>query len=76
MLRVYEDVIENIKSKKEDFIDARNLSEYENGHIPGAFNMPFNQFFDFETGLLKKKEELMKSKCSFIISKFFLNVFF
>ncbi|RNA08204.1 thiosulfate sulfurtransferase [Brachionus plicatilis] len=60
LLRLYENIIKNIETNAEILVDARNSSEYENGHIPGAFNVPYNEFFDSKTGLLKTKQELMK----------------
>lgn len=61
IFRSYEDVVKNIETQNEILIDGRSLTEYQSGYIPKAINLPYNEFFDLKTGLLKSKEELMKS---------------
>ncbi len=37
--------------KRGIFIDARDEGEFEAGHIPGAINIPYETYEDFETAL-------------------------
>ncbi|KAG8511127.1 Thiosulfate sulfurtransferase [Galemys pyrenaicus] len=69
LLKTYEEVLENLKSKKFQLVDSRSRGRYlgtepepdaaglESGHIRGAFNMPFTEFMT-EDGFEKSPEEL------------------
>lgn len=51
-----------VKAGTEVMVDARDPPVYEQAHIPTAFNVPYADLFDPITGLLKTKDELLKSK--------------
>ncbi|KAH3852513.1 thiosulfate sulfurtransferase-like [Dreissena polymorpha] len=64
LLRSYEDVLENLKSRREQLVDARNpagdsctSSENYGGVIPGAKHIVFEQLFT-ENGTIKSDREL------------------
>ena len=64
-MRNYEDITKN---KTELVLDARGPGEFnkvneitgERNHIPNSINVPYNELFDLNTGLLKTKEELLR----------------
>ncbi|CAF0739905.1 unnamed protein product [Brachionus calyciflorus] len=56
----FEDMQTIIKAKNETIIDAREIDEYNRGHIPGALNIPYSNLFDSQTRLLKTKQQLLK----------------
>ena len=64
-MRNYEDIKQN---KTELVLDARGPGEFnkvneiigEKNHIPNSINVPYNELFDLNTGLLKTKEELLR----------------
>ncbi|XP_076866656.1 3-mercaptopyruvate sulfurtransferase-like isoform X1 [Brachyhypopomus gauderio] len=67
-VKTYEDVLENITSKKFQLVDARVEGQFrgtepepredtEPGHIPGSVNMPFPSFMD-SSGFERPVEEL------------------
>jgi thiosulfate/3-mercaptopyruvate sulfurtransferase len=62
-------VVANLDSRKEQFIDARAANRFEgsvpepragirSGHIPASRNLPYNLLFDAATGTMKPLEEL------------------
>ncbi|XP_035381391.1 3-mercaptopyruvate sulfurtransferase-like [Electrophorus electricus] len=67
-VKTYEDVLENITSKRFQLVDARVEGRFrgiepepredtEPGHVPGAINMPFPSFMD-SSGLERPVEDL------------------
>lgn len=36
--------VEELKNKNIPIIDIRSKSDYQNGHIPGAVNIPYSEF--------------------------------
>ena len=71
LIRKTSDVIGNLKNKKEQILDARSASRFfakepeprvncRSGHIPGAFNLPFDQLLDPETKTVLPKKILEK----------------
>ncbi|XP_072531202.1 3-mercaptopyruvate sulfurtransferase [Salminus brasiliensis] len=67
-VKTYEDVLENLSSRKVQVVDARVEGRFrglepepregtEPGHIPGSINMPFPSFMD-SSGLERPVEEL------------------
>lgn len=58
--RKFEHIQANIESRKETLLDVRSVKEFNSGHIPNSKNIPYPDFFDRTTGLLKTKEELAK----------------
>ena len=44
----YEQLIRLLKEKEIQLIDARSKEGYLEGHIPGAINIPYEQYFDYE----------------------------
>jgi 3-mercaptopyruvate sulfurtransferase SseA len=59
--RNFEHIQANVESRKETLLDVRSVKEFNSGHIPNSKNIPYPDFFDRTTGLLKSKEELAKS---------------
>ncbi|KAF0881522.1 THTR sulfurtransferase, partial [Crocuta crocuta] len=69
LLKTYEQVLENLESKRFQLVDARSQGRYlgtepepdavglESGHIRGSLNMPFMDFLT-EDGFEKSPEEL------------------
>ncbi|XP_007939818.2 thiosulfate sulfurtransferase, partial [Orycteropus afer afer] len=69
LLKTYEQVLENLKSKRFQLVDSRSQGRYlgtepepdavglDSGHIRGAINMPFMNFLT-EEGFEKSPEEL------------------
>lgn len=66
--RNFDHIRANIESGKETLLDVRSVREFEAGHIPDSKNIPYPEFFDRSTGLLKTKEELTKSISFFFYS--------
>ncbi|XP_026180383.1 3-mercaptopyruvate sulfurtransferase [Mastacembelus armatus] len=69
-VKSYEDVLENIRAKKIQVVDARSAGRFRGiepeprddtlpGHFPGAINMPFTSFLD-ESGKELGTEDLSK----------------
>ena len=56
ILRTYEQVIKN---KDEVILDARGEAQFNQGNIPDSVNVPYNEFFDERTGLLRTKDQLL-----------------
>ena len=52
----------NIKYEKEQVIDVRGANDFQMDNIPNSKNIPYNNLFDQTTGLLKSKDELLRSK--------------
>jgi rhodanese-related sulfurtransferase len=48
----------NSATNEEQLVDVRGPGDFENGHIPQSINVPYQEFFDKETGGLKNKEKL------------------
>lgn len=70
-VKTYEDILNNIKTKEFQVVDARANGRFrgvepeprentEPGHIPGSINMPFPSFLDSTSGLERPVEELKK----------------
>ena len=68
-VRSIEQMIANVANRAEQVIDARAGDRFEgrsaeprpgirSGHIPGAFNLPYNNLFDAATGTMKPLDEL------------------
>jgi thiosulfate/3-mercaptopyruvate sulfurtransferase len=65
-LATREQVLEVLKDKSSQLMDARSSAEYcgdagsakHRGAIPGAVNLEWNQFIDAKTGKLKSAEEI------------------
>ena len=70
-VRDYDQIISN---KNELILDSRPLQHYEMGHIPMSLNVPYNELFDRETGLLKTKEELLARRT--LLNNFFVLSYF
>jgi thiosulfate/3-mercaptopyruvate sulfurtransferase len=62
-------LVGNLDSHAEQLIDARPQPRFEGsvpeprpglraGHIPGSRNVPYNELFDANTGLMKSRDEL------------------
>lgn len=71
LIRNFEHITANIHSGHEQVVDVRGKEEFhkiENdlaNNIPKSFNVPYNEFFDKENGVLKSVEEL--KQCIFIL---------
>lgn len=81
LLKKQDDVFANIAKQAFTLLDARDMQRYsgdvqepragvESGHVPGSLNMPFADFIDKNTGLLKSVEEI---KQTFIARRIPLN---
>ncbi|XP_062591038.1 thiosulfate sulfurtransferase-like [Saccostrea cucullata] len=67
LMRTYEDMQRNVKTKSEQVVDVREAKAFEgdlgdtpesrNGHIPGSLNIPYSLFFN-EDMTFKSKDEL------------------
>ncbi|XP_006885177.1 PREDICTED: thiosulfate sulfurtransferase-like [Elephantulus edwardii] len=58
LLKTYEQMMENLKSKRFQMVDSRAKGRYlGSGHIPGCLNMPFMEFLT-EEGFEKSPEEI------------------
>ncbi|MCC9622617.1 3-mercaptopyruvate sulfurtransferase [Thalassospira sp. MA62] len=69
LLREYDQVLSNTKTKREQLVDARAGERFrgevddpwgKSGHIPGAYNLPFNVLLN-EDGTFKGAEEITKA---------------
>jgi thiosulfate/3-mercaptopyruvate sulfurtransferase len=71
-IRSIEQMIANVASRAEQVIDARAADRFEGrapeprpgmraGHIPGALNLPYNNLFDAQTGVMKPLDELKRA---------------
>lgn len=69
LLKTQDDVFANISKQAFTLLDARDMHRYsgeiqepregvDSGHVPGSINMPFADFIDKNTGLLKSLEEI------------------
>lgn len=58
MIRSYEQIKQNLETKKELIVDARPAEGYKAGHIPESVSCPYAELFDHETKTLKTKEKL------------------
>lgn len=56
LIRDFDQIVSN---EREVILDARPGQMFESGHIPNAMNVPYNELFDRQTGLLKTKEDLI-----------------
>lgn len=68
-VRTKQQMVANLDSRSEQVIDARAAERFEGrvpeprpglraGHIPGSRNLPYNELFDAQTGLMKSPDEL------------------
>jgi len=68
-VRSKQQLLENLKSKREQVIDARTRDRFEgsvkepwpgrrSGRIPGSYNMPYGELIDAKTGAMKPLNEL------------------
>jgi thiosulfate/3-mercaptopyruvate sulfurtransferase len=71
-IRSRQQVVDNIKSRAEQVVDARPRARFEgtvpeprpnsrSGHIPGSRNVPYAELFDAATGAMKPLEELRQA---------------
>ena len=71
-IRSKEQLVDNLKTKKEQLVDARPRPRFEgtvseawpgrrSGHIPGSRNVPYADLFDAKTGAMKSLDELRKA---------------
>jgi thiosulfate/3-mercaptopyruvate sulfurtransferase len=69
LVRSLEDVTELIQSKREQIVDARAAARFRGeapepraglrgGHMPGAFNLPYNELIDPRTGTMLPSEQI------------------
>lgn len=69
MIRSFEQIQENLKTKAETVLDARSSGRFEAsepepragcrpGHIPGSLNLPFNRLIDQQKGTFLPLEKL------------------
>jgi len=72
LLKTQEHIFENLSRQAFTLLDARDMQRYsgdvqeprpgvESGHVPGSLNMPFADFIDKNTGLLKSIEEIRQT---------------
>lgn len=59
-LRCKSDVISNLESGAEQVVDARSADRFEQGHIPGARNLPYASLFNAD-GTWKSVNELQQA---------------
>ncbi|ERJ13052.1 sulfurtransferase [Haloplasma contractile] len=59
MIASLEDIKNSLNNKEERVVDVRTKKEYNNGHIPGAVNVPWSQTLN-DDGTFKKASELRK----------------
>ena len=68
-IRDKQQLLDNLKSKREQVIDARTRDRFEgsvkepwpgrrSGRIPGSYNMPYGELIDASTGAMKPLNEL------------------
>jgi thiosulfate/3-mercaptopyruvate sulfurtransferase len=71
-IRSQQQVVDNIKTRAEQVVDARPRARFEgtipeprpnsrSGHIPGSRNVPYAELFDAATGAMKPLEELRQA---------------
>lgn len=69
LVRSLDDVKELIQSKREQIVDARAAARFRGeapepraglrgGHMPGAFNLPYNDLIDGKTGTMLSSEQI------------------
>ena len=69
LVRSLDDVAELIQSKREQIVDARAAARFRGeapepraglrgGHMPGAFNLPYNELIDPRTGTMLPSEQI------------------
>jgi thiosulfate/3-mercaptopyruvate sulfurtransferase len=69
LVRSLDDVKELIQSKREQIVDARAAARFRgeapepraglrSGHMPGAFNLPYNDLIDPKTGTMLPSEQI------------------
>jgi thiosulfate/3-mercaptopyruvate sulfurtransferase len=69
LVRSLDDVKELIQSKREQIVDARAAARFRGeapepraglrgGHMPGAFNLPYNDLIDPKTGTMLSSEQI------------------
>ena len=69
LVRSLDDVTELIQSKREQIVDARAAARFRGeapepraglrgGHMPGAFNLPYNELIDPRTGTMLPSEQI------------------
>ena len=51
-------MIENLKSRNTQVLDARPGPGYQSGHYPGAIHFPFGAFIDENSKILKTAQQL------------------
>jgi 3-mercaptopyruvate sulfurtransferase SseA len=70
LLRHYEQIKENEKTKKETVLDARPIDQYfkidlstgNSNHFKSTINVPYTDIFDTQNGTIKSKEKLTECK--------------
>ncbi len=66
LIRSYEQIKQNLETKKELIVDARPAEGYKSGHILDSVSCPYAELFDHETKTLKSKEKIADcNKCFF-----------
>jgi 3-mercaptopyruvate sulfurtransferase SseA len=63
LIRNYEQIKNNLETKKELVVDARAVDAFNAGHIPEAISCPYSELFDIETKALKSSQKL--TECNF-----------
>ncbi|MCC8024008.1 MAG: rhodanese-like domain-containing protein [Clostridium sp.] len=58
-----EEAKEMMDGKEATVVDVRTPEEYEEGHIPGAVNIPNEEIGDTEPDLLKDKDAVLLIHC-------------
>jgi thiosulfate/3-mercaptopyruvate sulfurtransferase len=69
LLKLQEDILENITEKTFTLLDARDARRYsgdmaeprpgmQSGHVPGSHSMPFPEFVNDDSGLLRSPAEI------------------
>jgi 3-mercaptopyruvate sulfurtransferase SseA len=66
LIRNYEQIKNNIATKKEILIDARPSAEFNKANIPNSINVPYDELFDPETETIRNKENLIKCDLNLI----------
>jgi thiosulfate/3-mercaptopyruvate sulfurtransferase len=60
LIRDYNAIKENITSNNEQVVDARAFDQVKYGSIPNSKNVPYNNLFDPDSGLIRENEEIRK----------------
>ena len=68
LLRDFAAINENLVTDKEEIIDSRGQADFERvdpldgkeNHIPKSKNVPYNDLFDNNAGIIKDKKELLE----------------